>query len=107
MPLVRMQVRVILAERRGANPFIPVQTRWNGKWLGARANTAIGAVGPTVGLCDLSHDAAPDEFAQAAITVFAMALVAHLSRGFGMARHFAQLAGFGDVMGQGLFAING
>src|SRR5207249_1988801 len=73
VPFVRVQVGVVFAERGGADPFIPVQAGWRRYGGRARANAAIGAVGPTVRLRDFSHDAAPDKFAEAAVTVLAVA----------------------------------
>ena len=59
-----------------------------------------------MGLGDVADHAGPDEFAQAPVAVLAMALVAHLSGGLGLAGHGAQFAGFGDVVAERLFAIH-
>ena len=60
-----------------------------------------------MGLGDVADHAGPDEFAKAAVAVLAMALVAHLGGGLGLGGQRAQLAGFGDVVAERLFAIDG
>ena len=60
-----------------------------------------------MGLLDVADYARPDEFTQAQVAFLAMALVAHLSGGFGLTGHGAQLAGLGNVMGERFLAIHG
>ena len=60
-----------------------------------------------MGLLDVADYAAPDELTKPAVTFLTVTLVAHLGGGFGLTGHGAQLAGFGDVVGERLLAIHG
>src|SRR5438034_7431315 len=97
VPLVRVDIGMKVTIRRGTNPFVPVKPRRDRNRRWTRTHSSVGAVGPTMSFSDISHDAVPHKFAQPAIAVFAMALVAHLRRGFGLTRHFPDFAGFGDI----------
>ena len=57
-------------------------------------------------LGDLADDSAPHELAQASITVVAMPLVAHLRGDLVLVRHFAELAGLGDVVAERFLAVD-
>ncbi len=57
--------------------------------------------------CDVADRAGPDQLAEAAITIFAMALISHLGGCFGGLSHFAQLSRLENVVCQRLFAVNG
>ena len=107
MPLVRVQVGVEVAIRRWPNPGIPMQI-WRRRNAGrARPDAAIGPISPAMRLGDFPDHPAPNKFAQTAVAVHAMTLIAHLRGRFGFARHRPEQARFRDVVGQRLFAING
>ena len=106
VPLVRMQVVVEVTVRRRADPFVPVQAGRNGKFGRARPLATVGAIGPAVRLGDFANDTRPNVFAELVIAIFAMALIAHLRRDFGLRRHRPHGAGLANVMADGLLAID-
>ena len=59
-----------------------------------------------MGFGDFADDAGPDVFAELAVAVLAMALVAHLRGDFGFRGHRAHGAGFADVVADRLLAID-
>ena len=101
-----MKVFVEIAMRRGADPLVPMQIGGDRQLRRARTFTAVGAVGPTVGFRDLANRAGPDVFAQLAIAFLAVALISHLRGNFCLGRHRAHLPRLGDVVADGLFAID-
>src|SRR5262245_48692409 len=95
-----------IAERSRTEPGIPIHTGRNRLFRRTWTDATIGAIGPAMGFGNVPNDASPDEFAKAMVAAFAMALVAHLSGGFGLACHLTQFARFGNVVGERFLAIN-
>ena len=92
----------------GAEPAIPVEAGGDG----VRAVGASGAAGPAVGWVpdvdfgDGAEEVCGDEFHGAAEIGGGTALVAGLGDDLGVAGEFAELAGFGEGMGEGFFAVD-
>ena len=92
----------------GAEPAIPVEAGGDG----VRAVGASGAAGPAVGWVpdvdfgDGAEEVSGDEFEGAAEIGGGTALVAGLGDDLGVAGEFAELAGFGEGMGEGFFAVD-
>src|SRR6185369_1024272 len=106
MPLVGMDVLVKVAVGRRSDPLVPMEACGNGELRRARAFASVGAIGPAMGLTDGADNTRPDVFAELAVTILAMSLVAHLRRGLGLRSQGAHGAGFGNVVADRLFAID-
>ena len=106
VPFVRMEIGMEVAVRGRADPLVPVHARGHRLGRRARADAAIRAIAPGVRLGDLADDPAPHELAEAAITLAAMPLVAHLRRHLVLVRQLAEAAGLGNIVAERLLAID-
>src|SRR5208283_5927789 len=107
MPFVGMKVMMEIPEWRGSDPCVPLHARGDGLGGRARPFASIGAVSPAMGFGDVADDAAPNKLAEAAVTLLAVALIAHLSGDLAVMKGgAAQFPGLGDVAAERLFAID-
>ena len=106
MPFVRLQIVVIIPVRSRADPFLPMKPGRDRLARRTRPAAAVGPVSPAMGLGHFPDRACPNVFAKHPVSFLAMALVAHLSGHLGLAGHVPQLARFGDIMADRLFAID-
>src|SRR4029079_15467851 len=99
---------VIGTLRRGSEPQVPGDVGWDGGCVGG-ALTALrpdGAVGPDVDFLDVSDDATLDPLHLGGAAFGGVTLVAHLGHDLGLAGLGDHLAGFADVVGKRLLAVD-
>ena len=105
-PLQGMQFVVVIAERHGADPLVPMQSGGH-RFRGQPSTSAAAAGGgPAVDLGHVADRAGPDILAEHANVLAAVPLVAQLRHDFAFAGRLHHEPDFADAVGQRLLAVD-